>query len=155
MDEENAWQTRFCSQTCAREYWMVSNNDYMRDQVFEAEHGICQLCKFDAHSFYRQIRDTKDLQKRAELITKSKFHSLCAKTKEQMVKKPVAGQFWHADHIVPVWQGGGQCDIDNLRTLCVTCHLKVSAQQAGQRATIRKLGSAAKSGNITAFFQKL
>ena len=27
-----------------------------------------------------------------------------------------------ADHIVAVYQGGGLCDLDNLRTLCVVCH---------------------------------
>ncbi len=28
----------------------------------------------------------------------------------------------HADHIVAVYQGGGLCDLENLRTLCVICH---------------------------------
>ena len=31
---------------------------------------------------------------------------------------------WHADHILPVKLGGGACDLDNLQTLCVNCHLK-------------------------------
>ena len=29
---------------------------------------------------------------------------------------------WHADHIVPVSEGGGACDLSNLRTLCWRCH---------------------------------
>ncbi|HUW14746.1 MAG TPA: HNH endonuclease signature motif containing protein [Anaerolineae bacterium] len=29
---------------------------------------------------------------------------------------------WHADHIVPVVDGGGACGLDNLRTLCWRCH---------------------------------
>jgi len=58
------------------------------------------------------------------------------------------------DHILPVWEGGGQCDIDNLRTLCVKCHHKVTATQASKRATVRKLGTAVRSGDITGFFQK-
>ncbi|XP_060588845.1 DNA annealing helicase and endonuclease ZRANB3-like [Ruditapes philippinarum] len=153
-DENNAWNTRFCSQKCSQEYWSKTNNDYMRDRVFEAEHGVCQMCKFDAHSLFRKIRDTVDQRKRAEFITSSKFNSLTVKIKEQMVRKPTAGQFWHADHIKPVWEGGGQCDIDNLRTLCVICHQKVTAQQAAKRATVRKLGTAVNSGDITAFFKR-
>lgn len=62
-------------------------------------------------------------------------------------------QFWHADHIKPVWEGGGECDIDNLRTLCVLCHMKVTAEQAKKRAHVRRLSSAAGAGDITAFFQ--
>jgi 5-methylcytosine-specific restriction endonuclease McrA len=34
---------------------------------------------------------------------------------------------WDADHIVPVAEGGGQCDLDNLRTLCVACHREATA----------------------------
>lgn len=29
---------------------------------------------------------------------------------------------WQADHIVPVFAGGGACDISNFQTLCVECH---------------------------------
>lgn len=29
---------------------------------------------------------------------------------------------WDADHIVPVVEGGGECDLSNIRTLCVNCH---------------------------------
>ena len=35
---------------------MKTNNDYCRDKVYEAEHGICQLCGFDAHSLFKQVR---------------------------------------------------------------------------------------------------
>ncbi len=36
------------------------------------------------------------------------------------------GNAWHADHVIPVYKGGGMCQLDNLRTLCVPCH-QVSA----------------------------
>lgn len=29
---------------------------------------------------------------------------------------------WDADHIVPVFKGGGGCDLDNFQTLCKQCH---------------------------------
>ena len=29
---------------------------------------------------------------------------------------------WDADHIVPVAQGGGECGLENMRTLCLKCH---------------------------------
>ncbi len=29
---------------------------------------------------------------------------------------------WDADHIVPVAEGGGECDLSNMRTLCLLCH---------------------------------
>jgi 5-methylcytosine-specific restriction endonuclease McrA len=47
---------------------------------------------------------------------------------------PIEGNAWHADHIVGVAQGGGECDEDNIRTLCVLCHAAVTAEQAKERA---------------------
>lgn len=33
---------------------------------------------------------------------------------------------WDADHIVPVVEGGGECGLDNYRTLCRPCHVVVT-----------------------------
>lgn len=33
---------------------------------------------------------------------------------------------WDADHIVPVVEGGGECDLSNIRTLCLRCHREVT-----------------------------
>ena len=34
---------------------------------------------------------------------------------------------WDADHIVPVVEGGGECDLSNIRTLCLKCHRTATA----------------------------
>ncbi len=39
-----------------------------------------------------------------------------------LVQQCLEGNAWHADHIVPVYKGGGLCQLENLRTLCVPCH---------------------------------
>lgn len=35
---------------------------------------------------------------------------------------------WDADHIVPVYKGGGACDLSNFQTLCKECHKKKTKQ---------------------------
>lgn len=35
-----------------------------------------------------------------------------------------ARSLWEADHIVPVIEGGGECGLAGLRTLCTACHLR-------------------------------
>ena len=40
----------------------------------------------------------------------------------RLVKQALEGNAWQADHIVPVFRGGGLCDLDNMRTLCTLCH---------------------------------
>jgi 5-methylcytosine-specific restriction endonuclease McrA len=44
---------------------------------------------------------------------------------------------WDADHIVPVAEGGGQCDLSNMRTLCLRCHGEATA---ALRERLRKEG---------------
>jgi hypothetical protein len=34
---------------------------------------------------------------------------------------------WDADHVTPVAEGGGQCDLSNMRTLCLLCHREATA----------------------------
>lgn len=48
----------------------------------------------------------------------------------RLVQQPVGGNAWHADHVVMVAEGGGECGADNARTLCVICHAGVTAEQA-------------------------
>lgn len=40
----------------------------------------------------------------------------------RLIEQCLEGNAWQADHIIPVYKGGGLCDIDNLRTLCTLCH---------------------------------
>ncbi|KAL8559599.1 hypothetical protein ACOMHN_008310 [Nucella lapillus] len=150
-----AWSTRFCSRVCADAHWMKTNTAYLRSSVYDVQHGVCQLCGLDAHTFFRQIRDGADRKQRAEKINSSKYCKLAAAQKKQMIARPYEGLFWHVDHIRPVWEGGGQCDMDNLRTLCTPCHLSVTAKQAAKRAQAHRLSKAAFAGDITAFFKKV
>ncbi len=46
---------------------------------------------------------------------------------------------WEAHHIQSVVEGGGECGLENYRTLCFVCHKKVSAEQARARTEFRRL----------------
>lgn len=47
---------------------------------------------------------------------------------ERLLRQATEGMAWQADHIRPVYQGGGLCDIDNMRTLCTACHAGETAR---------------------------
>ncbi len=52
---------------------------------------------------------------------------------ERLLRTATEGHAWQADHIVPVYAGGGMCDIDNMRTLCVACHAGEGAKGGSGR----------------------
>lgn len=45
---------------------------------------------------------------------------------------------WEADHILPVFMGGGACYMDNFQTLCKSCHTSKSSYMTSQRADISR-----------------
>ena len=50
--------------------------------------------------------------------------------------------YWDADHIIPVAEGGGECDLENLRTLCLKCHKETTRQLATRLAAARRTAHA-------------
>jgi hypothetical protein len=44
---------------------------------------------------------------------------------------------WDADHIIPVWRGGGLCGLDGYQTLCKPCHAAKTAADAAERAGLK------------------
>ena len=47
---------------------------------------------------------------------------------ERLLQNPKEADFWQADHFVPVAEGGGNCGLENFRTLCSPCHLNETEQ---------------------------
>jgi len=56
---------------------------------------------------------------------------------DRLVRAAVEGNAWNADHVVPVFRGGGACGLENLRTLCCPCHADITKTQAKERAAER------------------
>lgn len=88
----------YCSDACIHEWRLRSDPGYLRSRVFERDRGICALCGTDT----------------------TKLTGQCAGNRY--------GSLWDADHIIPVAEGGGECDLSNIRTLCIPCHRKVTAE---------------------------
>jgi len=53
-------------------------------------------------------------------------------------RRALRTRLWEMDHILPVVEGGGDCGLDNLRTLCWACHARETADLARRRAATRK-----------------
>ncbi|XP_044522549.1 DNA annealing helicase and endonuclease ZRANB3 [Gracilinanus agilis] len=154
QDKVNAWDSRFCSQKCQEEFWIRSNNSYLRAKVFEIEHGVCQLCNLNAQELFLSLRDAPKNQ-RKNLLQTTWISKLSIKQLNEMMKNPVEGQFWQVDHIRPVYSGGGQCSLENLQTLCTVCHKEKTTKQAKERSLAKRKSLASKYGSdITKFFTK-
>uniref|UniRef100_A0A8C9GBV9 Zinc finger RANBP2-type containing 3 n=1 Tax=Piliocolobus tephrosceles TaxID=591936 RepID=A0A8C9GBV9_9PRIM len=150
----NTWDSRFCSLKCQEEFWIRSNNSYLRAKVFESEHGVCQLCNVNAQELFLHLRDAPKSQ-RKKLLDATWTSNLPLEQLNEMIRNPREGHFWQVDHIKPVYGGGGQCSLDNLQTLCTVCHKERTARQAKERSQVRRQSLASKHGSdITRFLVK-
>jgi len=105
-----------CSDECKHEILLRTNSSYFRDCVYKRDKGICALCGID----------TKETAKTAlslEGDERSAFLQLYSIPESRKIRKvKYGGSLWDADHIVRVVDGGGECGLDNIRTLCISCH---------------------------------
>lgn len=165
----------WCSQKCVDEYLSRSRPDHIRRQVYQRDKGICAICGCDAEMEYKAwSAQRKEVARLADkLIHAARWNvdwsgrrmnfrdtshppaKESQKFREMMLAKYVPGNWtkgrstgWDADHIVPVVEGGGECDLSNYRTLCHPCHKGVTAELAARRAEARRIEKRRASGDL-------
>ncbi len=104
----------FCNDCCVHEWRLRTDPRYLREQVLRRDRGVCAICGLDTIEFYRRF----------QLVPPRKRRAL----RSQLDLHARRRSFWDADHILPVAEGGGECDLSNIRTLCLWCHQEHTAQ---------------------------
>ncbi|MBV9301698.1 MAG: HNH endonuclease [Acidobacteriaceae bacterium] len=121
----------FCSEWCVEEWKLRSNPNYLREKVFQRDRGICSICGLNCIAELRRI---KRLRGAARFRASTDWGLRGRKT------------LWDADHIIPVIEGGGECDLSNLRTLCLKCHRAQTLELRNRRALATSETVAASAG---------
>ncbi|OEL35842.1 hypothetical protein BAE44_0003138 [Dichanthelium oligosanthes] len=120
------------------EYRLRTSGRALRQALFQIERGKCSQCKLDCCKLVKHIKPLP-MEKREEYIRKA-APNIASRKKllDKLVREPTDGNAWHADHIIPVYKGGGECKLENMRTLCVACHYEVTKAQHKELKEIRK-----------------
>ena len=103
----------FCSPECFDGFQSRCDPNYNRWLVMSRDRGVCASCGLDTRALEKEIRSSNDADIVCQEIVRRGFDP--------------DRSFWEMDHIRPVRQGGGLCEIDNLQTLCVPCHKQKTA----------------------------
>jgi 5-methylcytosine-specific restriction protein A len=132
--------------------WRVRNDPgYARSLVYARDKGICAICGCNADlELVKWLETAKESQRFIQAILRhtprgTLWPEIDMERKRLWKRWKPAGawnQFaktgWQADHIVPVVEGGGQCDLSNLRTLCIPCHKQETKALAARQKQKRK-----------------
>ncbi|MFL6351585.1 MAG: HNH endonuclease [Bryobacteraceae bacterium] len=107
----------FCSEWCVEEWKLRSNPGHLREKVFQRDRGVCAVCGLNCIAELNWIKRLRGAA-RSKAIAEWGLRG----------RKSI----WDADHIIPVVEGGGECDLSNMRTLCLKCHHKYTAELRGR-----------------------
>lgn len=113
----------FCSAECVHQHKIRSQPSYMRKCVFKRDKGICAYCGCDTMKLQRVLAHTRnkcgDTLIFAEIL---KIFGISNYRGFRISLRGRKGHLWDADHIISVIEGGGECGLENIQTLCIPCH---------------------------------
>lgn len=125
----------FCSDAHVHEWRLRSDGQYLREQVYKRDLGKCASCKTDTRLQKIAVEDALHAAGYAEKT----FDYLDVLKSLNITIAEARKSLWQADHVLPVENGGGLCDLDNFQTLCIKCHKFKTAGQASYRSKPRKI----------------
>ncbi len=102
------------------EWKLRTDPGYLREQVFLRDRGVCAACRVDTEMLRRDKR-------KLDYAARRRFE------RDWGVTGQSRRSLWDADHILPVCEGGGECDLSNIRTLCLKCHRITTAELRRRR----------------------
>lgn len=116
-------RSTFCSPECAKTWNIRSNPGLVRQYIFDRDNGICAACGIDCLGAENRFRHAP------EWVKGSPDGMAIAQRWAEKFRRRArgTGHLWQADHIIPVIEGGGECGLENYRTLCTDCHKSETA----------------------------
>jgi 5-methylcytosine-specific restriction enzyme A len=115
----------FCSAECVHQHKLRSDVDYLRNEVEKKDNGVCAKCGRDCLKLLAEVRDRSRWSEEAA-ITSLRLLGYNRWRAEKAVLDGMA--LWDVDHLRPVVEGGGGCEIELIRSLCVPCHRQETKQ---------------------------
>ncbi len=150
-----------CSPKCSEEWRCKTSPSYLRWVLQQRDKGICALCGIDTISLQKEYGLFRDGEARGWNSGEYGAKRPLTERREWLNSHGipygrVTSDWWDADHIVPVIEGGGECGLENLRTLCIPCHKHETAElrkrMSRERAEAKKLSPMAVTGTQVVLF---
>lgn len=118
---------------CTREYNRLTPFTF-RDAVFKRDRGVCAECGYDYATAMEEWYASRPNRWDEEYFESTTYEERSAAHDAWLGRRP---RDWHADHIVPL-EDGGEHLMANAQTLCADCHVRKTAEENRARARKRR-----------------
>jgi 5-methylcytosine-specific restriction endonuclease McrA len=142
---------RYCSDACRIEVEVRCSPQAARREVFKRDDGVCACCGFHAGRLQRVLAIAERMWiistcKRSKIWTRDAAWLYLQRVRpvlyDEIGLPHNRKSFWDCDHEIQVFDGGGQCGIEALVTLCIWCHKaktkRLSKRNAKRRKKLKK-----------------
>ena len=137
----------FCGDQCVDQWKIKTDPTFVRIKLFDRDRGVCALCGLDTVKTLKELHDLDafyDIQYsharrydiKANITLKARLQDLGISVSRYVGVRYCHYGIWDADHIVPGVEGGGECGLDNYRTLGCRCHNQETAKLARRRSKV-------------------
>ena len=105
----------FCGDACVEQWKLKSDPSFLRSRVWKRDKGRCAQCGMNCRELEKGLEQLRKVLAREGLAVV--YGSL-----RKALKIQSRHTLWDADHVRPVVDGGGECGLENMQTLCLWCH---------------------------------
>lgn len=125
----------FCSDKCVDAWKITRDPTFVRVKLFERDKGVCAICGTDCVKLMKTLERLNP--ERSYILANKPLMKRLQELRIPVTRYQTARRsygIWDADHIKPVVEGGGECTLDNYRTLCCLCHYQETTKLAKRRS---------------------
>ena len=126
----------WCSDTCVREFEIRRSPRALRKAVWKRDRGICRACGLNTGELKRErfvrllIGKQKGGGRRRSAVLRRRAALKAWRARLCQLGFDPRRSPWEADHILPVFRGGGSCGLEGIQTLCQPCHRTKTREDA-------------------------
>lgn len=113
----------FCGDVCVETWRLKTDPSFLRSRVAKRDRGRCARCGLRCRDLEKGLRLLRDVLRREG---QSKVYGDLRKA----LKIQTRLTLWDADHVRAVVDGGGECGLENMQTLCIWCHREKTASRS-------------------------
>ncbi|CAK0842885.1 unnamed protein product [Prorocentrum cordatum] len=137
----------FCDGACRQAFFVKRSQGVARRVIQSFERGVCRCCGLDTEQLAARLQRLAsqelrgaffDEGGRAEAAERAFFWRLAPARRIRVLSQPdKMANFWEADHVRAVADGGGEAEVGNYQTLCLACHREKTSGERRRRQAAR------------------